>query len=599
MSKAVEQIKEKLNILDIIGTYVKLVKAGSGYKGKCPFHNEKTPSFSVSPDRGFYYCFGCGAKGDIFTFVEQIEGLDFKGALIELADRAGVKLFKDDVRQREDSTSESKDGLYETLEIAADYFQDNLKRRGDALEYLKRRGLDDASVANWRIGFAEDSWRSLQAYLKSKKIPEKLAVDAGLVKQSDNATYDRFRSRVMFPIFDSAGRVVGFSGRHFDAEIAGGKGANADKSEPVSSKEEADKPKTEEPKYLNTPETAVFKKSEILYGYNRAKTIIKKYDFSIIVEGQMDLVLTHQAGYQNTVATSGTALTDSHLKILNRLSKRVVFAFDGDSAGLKAALRAAAMAVSMGMDVKICPLPLGTDPADLVRQNPILLKNAVAASKNVVDFLSDAVFSSGKKGRKLIDAVTADILPFVKSVPNKIEQSQYVSKLGERLGVGQEAVYEELAKVSSYETSGAKNAVTAVSREPSTRGGQLRRILRGLVLWKESLHDDEFLSKIKKQADSLLKEDDDAANIKEELIFEAEKFYGDQITVNEALSLIKDLEREMLKEDAAILARQLKESETAGDKDRAAKLLESIHEISRRIDKLENKAVESINNKSK
>jgi DNA primase len=268
---SVERIKEKLSIVDVISPYVELHKAGKNFKGKSPFTSEKTPSFYVSPDRGMYYCFSSSQGGDIFTFVEKMEGVDFKGALKILAEKAGVELVPEDPKKRD-----WRGTLYQVLEEATKFFELELGKSKDAQEYLQKRKVNSDTKTNWRIGYAPNDWRQLREYLTQKGFADKALLEAGLVKQAEGGKqpYDVFRDRVMFPIMDPSGRVIGFSGR-------------------ILSKD------SEAPKYVNSPETQLFNKSEALFGYDKAKHGIHKLDFSLIVEGQFDVVLSHQAGYKN------------------------------------------------------------------------------------------------------------------------------------------------------------------------------------------------------------------------------------------------------------------------------------------------------------
>src|SRR3989344_1240665 len=345
MGSNVDTIKSRLDIVDVISGYLKLEKAGSNLKARCPFHNEKSASFFVSPTRQSYYCFGCGAKGDMFTFVEEMEGIDFRGALKTLADKAGVEL-KFEGKDSQMIRTE-KDKLYAVLDDSAQFFEEQLKKNPTAIEYLKSRGLLEETINEWKIGYAPDpalvGWRSLFAHLKKIGHNKEIIIKAGLAKDVESSSaggikepYDVFRDRIIFPISDQGGRIVGFSGR------ALGEGT---------------------PKYLNSPDTPLFTKSELLYGLDKAKEAIRKKDYAILVEGQIDLVLSHQCGVKNTVASSGTAFTVAHLERLKRLSTRIILAFDGDVAGEKAAYKSAALALSLGMDVKIAGLKEGKDPA--------------------------------------------------------------------------------------------------------------------------------------------------------------------------------------------------------------------------------------------
>ena len=341
MSSSVDQIKSKIDIVSLVSSYIKLEKAGSNFKGKCPFHNEKTPSFFVSPDRGNYYCFGCHAKGDIFTFVQEFEGLDFIGALKVLADRAGVELG-----QYNKGEKTEKQKLHSILEQAVFFYTKKLSENKEAENYLKSRGVKEETIEDFRIGYSPLEWRELFDYLSSRSVSAQDMLQVGLIKYNENAKekyYDTFRGRIMFPINDSAGRVVGFSGRILVPD---------DKS----------------PKYLNSPETSLFNKSEILFGLDKAKKDIRLKNYSILVEGQMDLVMLHQVGITNTVASSGTALTENHLVKLRRLSNRIIMAYDGDMAGFRASDRSAGIALALGMELKIAQMPESKDPADLAKK---------------------------------------------------------------------------------------------------------------------------------------------------------------------------------------------------------------------------------------
>ena len=263
MNSTVDQIKQRLSIVDVISQYARLTRAGANFKARCPFHHEKTPSFMVSPDRGTYHCFGCGVGGDIFTFVQEIEGVDFKGALKILAEKAGVLLVYDKKEY------DAGDRLYVALEEAAKVYEKNLTEAHPAYAYLKKRGLTDETIRSFRLGYVADEWRTLTAHLRAKKFTDKEIEAAGLAKRTEKGLYDRFRSRIIFSLFDPAGRPVGFSGRIF-----------AEKGEPPM----------DAAKYINSPETSLYNKSRLLYGYDRAKQHIRKFNFSILVEGQMDLL---------------------------------------------------------------------------------------------------------------------------------------------------------------------------------------------------------------------------------------------------------------------------------------------------------------------
>src|SRR3989344_1276515 len=374
MSSPTEQIKERLPIDQVVSSYIKLERAGGNFKARCPFHNEKAPSFIVSPSRGSYHCFGCNRGGDIFSFVQEIVGADFKHALETLADRAGVPLPRIDPKLKSEF-----DRLYKILEDATEYFQNNLGNAKDALDYLKKRGLSENTIEEWKLGYAKNDWRLLLEHLKGKKFTEQEIEKVGLIVKSEPKTasggsaearyYDRFRGRVIFPLKSAQGKVVGFSGRYF-----------------VDGSTE-----TDSAKYINTPETTLYNKSKLLYGYDKAKQSIMKEDFSVLVEGQMDLIMSHQAGVKNTVATSGTALTEEHLNSLKRFSVNIVMAFDGDEAGFAASERGFNLALLLGMNVRIAKLPKGVDPADLIKKDSLEWIRAIKEAKHIIDFYLDTL----------------------------------------------------------------------------------------------------------------------------------------------------------------------------------------------------------------
>ena len=346
MKTVVETIKERLPITEVLSSYIAVQQSGNQFKAKCPFHNERTASFYISADRGLYYCFGCGAKGDIFSFIEQFEGLDFKGTLKLLAERAGVPITSNA------GSYNDTDPVYEMLEKATLKYQSILKETPEALNYLLGRGILKETIDDFRIGYVKDEWRTIENLCKTDSEKE-IAIRAGLIKKTEGKIYDRFRKRILFPLTDSSGRVVGFSGRNFPEDDKG-------------------------PKYLNSPETEVFQKSKLLFGFDKAKFHIKKHNFAILVEGQMDLVISHQAGFKNTVASSGTAVSEdsaqdpfSNLSVLSRLTPNLFLAFDGDKAGQSAMDRAALVALSLGMNPKVVVLPEGIDPADFIKENGV------------------------------------------------------------------------------------------------------------------------------------------------------------------------------------------------------------------------------------
>ena len=458
MNDNVQQIKEKLNIVDVISSYVRLQKAGANYKALCPFHNEKTPSFMVSPSRQSWHCFGCSEGGDIFTFVEKIEGIEFLDALKILAEKAGVELEYSDSKSRSE-----KDRLYEICERAAQFFTASLNN--PIIDYLRQRGLKDETISEWRLGYAPDTWNSLLSFLLKNGYREQEIEKSGLIIQLTNDRrqetryYDRFRNRLMFPIFDTSGRVVAFSGRIM--------------SDIILAKTE----KADTGKYINSPETILFSKSRILYGFNRAKTDVKKNDAAILVEGQMDVILPWQDGIRNIIATSGTALTEDQLIIIKRLTNNLIMAFDMDDAGFRATKRGVNLAEELGFNISILRLESGKDAADFVKDNPGKLGALIGEAEPIMSYYFKEIFKKFSpdklEGKKII---ALNLLSEIKRLPSAIERSNWIRELGLRLGVSETDLKEEMEQLETptdaeYTRTGAENnqRESALNRRESAR----------------------------------------------------------------------------------------------------------------------------------
>lgn len=452
MNDAVQQIKDRLSIIDVLAPYIELQKAGKHLKARCPFHNEKTPSFNVSPERGMYHCYGCGAGGDMFTFIEQIEGVDFKGALKILAEKANVELTPVSPERKSE-----RDRLFAVLEAATVFYEQELTKHAEAQAYLEKRGVSKATIATWRIGLAPApvtaGWTATRDALKPQGFTDTELLKAGLIKESEKGKgpYDVFRNRIMFPIFDQSGHVVGYSGRTL----------------------EFDRP--EVPKYVNSPETELFKKSEILYGYHKAKQGIRQLDFSLIVEGQFDVVMSHQAGYGNTVAVSGTALTAQHVQLLERLSRKVVLALDSDKAGVAAVKRSADLMLRRGLDVKVATLTGGKDPADLVLKDVREFKHLIGQSTHVIEFLLSVLLGQGLDERTLKLRAREEIIPYILLLPNFIDQDHFEGKLAEALKTTKEAVHLEVDRIRNEKSTTAANSVKAPVATLKSSGSELKQ----------------------------------------------------------------------------------------------------------------------------
>ncbi|MBI2443639.1 MAG: DNA primase [Candidatus Magasanikbacteria bacterium] len=406
----VDLIKERLDLVQFIGEYVSLKKSGVNWKGLCPFHQEKTPSFMVQPERQFWHCFGCSKGGDIFTFAQEVEGLQFIEALKFLADRAGVTL----TASHSELQQSERNRLLSVTEEAARFwhrFLLELPAARLARDYLKERGVRPESQARWQLGYAPAQWDLLTRYLLKKgfSIDDLIAAGISIARAaSGRGAYDRFRDRIMFPLFDAHGTVVGFTGRQLrERPEAGGK-------------------------YVNTPETPIYHKSSLLYGLHLAKTAIKQKDNAVIVEGQLDVISSHQAGQENVVAASGTALTSEQVKLLKRYTSNLSIAFDADTAGAAADERGVGVALREGCSVRVITVPadIGKDADEVLRKNPAAWLAAVAAAAPILEWL----FSSAQSRFSLSDPrqrqQAADwLLPYVMDLAYPLERDFWLKRL--------------------------------------------------------------------------------------------------------------------------------------------------------------------------
>ena len=560
----VEEIKKRIPIEELLASYVKLEKSGKSFKARCPFHNEKSPSFFVSPERGGYYCFGCGAKGDIFSFVEQFEGLDFRGALKVLAERAGIQLTYDAKADGE------RDQLYAIMEMATSYFESCFETSKEAQEYLARRGVSDATCTLFRIGYAPEGWTNIHAYLKSKKWSDALIEKAGLIKRKEDTQevryYDRFRGRVMFPIADSSGRIVAFSGRILKADDSSAK-------------------------YLNSPDTPLFDKSSIMYGLDKAKSEIRRLNYTILVEGQMDLVMSHQADIRNTVATSGTAMAEdiinkqgiiNNLGLIRRLSPNVIVAFDSDAAGRKAALRASGIALGIGMDVKIADIVGGKDPADIIKEDPTHWRDILKKTKPVIEFELDNVLAEVTDPRKRARALQERVFPLLARIEKQTDKDYFVQMIADRSGIGASAIWDDVRVLekSIRDESSTQPIVTPLKPigDAAKRIDLVERRMFGLLGLMEAANKPtvtEYRERIRTIAGSTY--DDRMMRIQavmSDVLFEAESFFGTSearwdIHMNE---LISNFEEDVLGEELMSAMQALRVAEKAGDHARVAEL---------------------------
>ena len=396
--RLLEDIKSRLDIIEVISDYLELKKSGQNYKANCPFHSEKSPSFMVSPSKQIFHCFGCGAGGDIFGFIMKYENLNFQEAIKMLAKKAGIKLSE---YRFEADISEKKEKLYAIQKEALNIYVENLRKSKTAGSYLAKRGVTGEMIEAFSLGYADKEWKSIYEHLKSKGFDEPLIVQSGLVFSGEKGLYDMFRNRLIFPIFNVQGDAMAFGGRAIDDSM---------------------------PKYLNSPETPLFKKGETLYALNIAKDEIRKKDYVMIAEGYLDVIMCHQHGFRNVIAPLGTALTAGHLHKLGRFTKKVLLVFDSDTAGIAAAKRSIALLFEHGFKSKVLLLPEGDDPDSFLRQNGSkAFQGRLGKAKTMVDFIL------GLKGDKT-DNVRAAV-GIVASTKDLILREELFRELSEKSGI--------------------------------------------------------------------------------------------------------------------------------------------------------------------
>lgn len=585
---SISEIKQKIDIVDLVGSYVSIKKAGRNYKGVCPFHSENTPSFMVSPELQIFKCFGCGEAGDIFKFVEKIEGVEFSTALEQLAQKAGVKLEKKDF----DPDASKRKQLFHINDLSAKYYHFILTKHPQGkigLDYLiQKRKLDIETIDFFQVGYAPDTWDSLFKFLKKQGIDENDMLAAGVVtaKNSGQGYIDKFRGRIVFPFKGIDGNIVGFNGRTiFDRE----------------------------PKYLNTSETLVFHKSIFLFNLADAKLHIKK-EGAVIVEGQMDVITSFQAGIRNVVASSGTALTESQLKILQRYTNDLTFCLDSDSAGVSAVYKAVEIAEKLGFNIKVAIIPAPyKDLDEILKAASEKAKKVLKDSVDVYDFYISSTLRSNNKesalGKKLIlDA----LVPVFSKIRNPVILDHYSKFLSVELGLSEDTV---LTMFKAGSTSGYgevrdedPDKMPLLSRD-NPEGYFLALLLKADVDTMRSyaykIDVEDFINPVVVNIFQLilsyLKEDKKSFNIKQ-IIKKAEEGYRDgiselylwdfdgiidvaspEILKRELESAFKRTKKESAKRSIKILAEQMKVAELEKDWDLTVKLTKKVEKLKKSI----------------
>lgn len=574
MQDAKEEVRSRLNIEDVVGEYVQLKRAGRNFKGLSPFTAEKTPSFTVSPEKHIWHDFSSGKGGDVFSFVMEVEGLDFRSALELLARKAGVELSQyDDKRSGE--IAKKKKRLLEANELAAKYYQQSLLRNSHALEYVfKTRGLSKEIVGEFRLGYAPDDGEALVRALKGKGFSPQEVSEAGLTNRFGG---DIFRGRMTVPLMDQSGQVIGFTGRIL-------------RDEPNA------------PKYLNTPQTLLYDKSRHVFGLSQAKEAIRKSNKSVLVEGNLDVISSHQAGVKNVVATAGTALTEWQLKGLSRLSPHLKLAFDGDKAGLAASERAIPIAERVGLQLSIVVLPdSAKDPDELIKRDVGLWKTAIERSQPAVEWIIDQY----SKREDLTSAVgkrhfTTASLNVLRGLGDVVEAEHYVRRIADLTDSSLEVIQKKLAQPDAREERPLKAIKAKGAVEAAESFDMIQdNALAVLVMWPSSRHllDDFeptlFTGESRQRLAQWLKNHSDTLDLLPKELKEIEVYvrivelkaetryeaWSDAERVQETARLLRQIITDNKKRTQQELLEKLRDAEEIGDDQKSDELRKQLHQL--------------------
>jgi len=575
----IEEIRNKLNVLDVVGGYVKLTKTGINYRGVCPFHKEKSPSFFVSPTRQMWHCFGCSAGGSIFDFIMRIEGIEFGDALRILAGKAGVQLKRENVQLRTE-----RQRLYEICELATLFFEKQLKSssNGHNVEtYLLKRGITKESIKNWRIGYSPDTWNGLTDFLISKNYERKEIIKAGLAiikNEKGEDSYDRFRGRIMFPIFDLNSQIVGFGGRVF-------------------------KQVEETAKYINTPQTLIYNKSNLLYGLNNAKLSVRKENNCVVTEGYTDVIMCHQAGFTNTVASSGTALTLDHLKTLRRFTEKLILCFDADEAGINAFERAHDLAAAADFEVRTIFMDGFKDPAEVVEKHPGKFAEMARRAKPALEMMFDRYFGDqgGVKQQQICDTkkYIRILLEKIRKMSSAVDQAHWLRQLANRTNIEEKFLMEELNQLKKGYTIKATEPQNAQPQnEPlrdMPRRERIAQRLVSLLMTREHLRDalTKYLEYMPENYQSAAKKiisgetaDKEQAELMNLLSLRAtfeSQFIEDEAFDEEFINLCLQLKRAFFAERKTKLLATIRQAEQQENRQELTKALKEFDEISKML----------------
>jgi len=460
MNDQVELVKSKIDIVEIIGERVILKKAGRHFKGLCPFHSEKSPSFIVSAERQSFKCFGCQEGGDVLTFMQKYDGYSFLEALEVLAKRVGVTLES----YRPTSQDSYKKKLLEIMSLATEYYHYLLTKHQsgeEARQYLKARGINSEAIGQFYLGYAPNQWRSVSDFLINKKkyAPEELEAVGLVIRKDSNSFYDRFRGRVMFPLKDHKGVVVGFSGRTL-----------------IKDEKEA--------KYINSPETMLYSKSRMLYGLWENREQIRKADSIVLVEGELDVIPSWQVGVKNVAAIKGSAFTNEQAQLMTRFTKNVVMSLDSDSAGQEAIKRAVVIAENLDMSIRVVQITGGKDPGDVATTNARSWREMVGKAVLYWDFLIDSALNrNDPKTGAGAKAISSEVIPALSQIANSVMRAHYVSDLAKKLNVPEESIYSEIERTNKRkELNILKQTVSSIEKGKVSRREELEEYLLAISL---------------------------------------------------------------------------------------------------------------------
>jgi DNA primase len=589
----IDEIKQRLDIVDVLSEYIKLTGSGVNFKCRCPFHSEKTPSFFVSREKQIWHCFGCGKGGDIFGFVQEMEGIEFSEALKILAKKANVVL-----RPKDPILQSQKAKLMDICKIAGNVYHKILLEHPSAEKarnYLKERKVSDEIIEEFKLGYAPTAWETLNNYLTKKGFKEEDVFLAGLTikKEKGIGFYDRFRGRIIFPINDVLGNVIGFTGRVLE--------------KPEGMKEE------DIPKYVNTPQTLIYDKSRVLYGLDKAKNSIKKEKLAVIVEGNMDCLASHQAEVKNVVASSGTALTLEQVKLLKRYTNNLAIAFDMDPAGEDAAKRGIDQALAQEMEIKVIQLPFGKDPDECIKKDVNAWKEAIKNSKTLMDFYFDSVTKKINPEKVEDKKMAAKILlPIIAKLAHPIERNHYLQKLSLLIKTDEEILRDtynnfvkakKMKKLSQEEGHETKDRMTQLSErivgiglrfpenlpylieniEAECLSPDLDSLYKRLIIYYTNKHEFEF-DDFKREIEA---EDKNLAKKVDFLYLLCEKDFSaipEEEIKKELINIVNPLKKNYISNKLKSLEQEIKKAEQeTKDKSQLKKLVEEFNQLAEQL----------------